>query len=148
MKKISLIMLAILLSTFAFSQKEGKEIPPQVINDFKAKFPAATKIKWEKNKEKIEAQFINDDTKMKTEYLNNAWKKTCYAFKIDYTPQKIKDYIIQYYGLYKIKEVNFTDNNLGERLYEVEITKKKKDKITLIFDISSNFLRIENQSNK
>ncbi len=148
MRKISLVMLAILFSTFAFSQKEGKEIPPQVINDFKAKFPSATKIKWEKNKEKIEAQFINDDSKMEIEYLNNAWKKTSYEFKFEYTPQKIKDYIKQYYALYKIKEVNFTDNNLGERLYEVEIAKKKKDKMTLIFDINSNFLRIENQDTK
>lgn len=145
MRKISLIMLAILFSTFAFSQKDGKEFPPQVINDFKAKFPSATKIKWNKDKEKIEAQFVNDDTKMKIEYLNNAWKKTSYTFKIDYTPQKIKDYVNQYYALYQVKEVNFTDNNLGERLYEVEIAKKKKDRIILIFDISSNFLRLENQ---
>lgn len=145
MKKISLLMVAILIAVSAFSQKsDGKEIPSQVLNDFKTKFPTATKVKWDKDKEKIEVEFINDETKMEVEYLNNAWKKTEWELKIDFTPQKIKDYVKQFYALYKIKEVNFTDNNAGERLYEVEIAKKKKDKLTLIFDISSNFLRLGN----
>jgi hypothetical protein len=145
MKKINLVFAAILFSVSAFSQKLAvSDVPPQIVNDFKAKFAAAKKVNWEKDKDLIKVEFLNDETKMKVEYLNNAWKKTNYDFKIEYTPQKIKDYVKQYYNLYKIKQVVFSDNNMGERLYEVKIEKKKKDKLLLIFDISSNFLRLGN----
>jgi len=146
MKKISLLLFALIMALAAIAQKKGnaKEIPPQVINDFKARFPSATKVKWEKDKEIIEAEFTNEGNKMEIEYLNNTWKKTEWMLKTDYTPEKIKEYIKQFYALYKIKEVAFTDNNMGERLYEVEIAKKKKERIVLIFDISSNFLRLGN----
>ena len=145
MKKLILLFVAILFSVSAFSQKLAvSDVPPQVLNDFKAKFAAAKKVNWEKDKEHIKVVFLNDETKMKAEYLNNSWKKTEYEFKAEYTPQKIKDYVKQYYNLYKIKEVVFSDNNLGERLYEVKIEKKKKDKLVLIIDISSNLLRLGN----
>ncbi len=145
MKKLNLLFVAILFSVSAFSQKLAvSDVPSQVLNDFKAKFAAAKKVNWEKDKEHIKVVFLNDETKMKAEYLNNSWKKTEYEFKAEYTPQKIKDYVKQYYNLYKIKEVVFSDNYLGERLYEVKIEKKKKDKLVLIFDISSNFLRLGN----
>jgi hypothetical protein len=143
MKKLSLLMLMILIAVSAIAQNsDDKSVPPQVLNDFKAKFPAATKIKWVTDKSLTEVSFINDDSKMKMKYQNNGWLKTEWELKPDYTPQKVKDYVKQFYALYKIKVVYFTDNNMGERLYEVEIVKKKKDQLTLIFDISSNFLRL------
>ena len=105
MKKIVFICITVFLSITAFTQNE-KEITPQVLNDFKAKYPEATKAKWSKEKDITKVEFINDDTKMKVEYLNNTWKKTYWGFKVESTPQKIKDYIKQYYVQYKISNVN------------------------------------------
>lgn len=142
MKKINLLLITMLISTVLFAQKIAiTEVPAQVTSDFKNRFPAADKVVWEKDNTLLKANFINEGSKMEIAYQNNAWQLTKWAIAIEFAPQKIKDYIIQNYSAYKIKEFNFLDKNSSERLYEVVIMKKKKPNITLIFDSTAIFLR-------
>ncbi len=149
MKKINLFLVTMLISTVLFAQKLAvNDVPVQVTNDLKNRFPAAEKAIWEKDNAVIKVAFINDGSKMEIAYQNNNWQYTKWIFAIDYAPQKIKDYVTQNYAAYKIKELGFLDKSGGERIYEVIITKKKKNNMTLIFDSSNNFLRIDGEIKK
>ena len=149
MKKINLLLITMLISTILFAQKLAiNDVPAQVINELKTRFPAAEKAIWEKDNTIIKVSFINDGNKMEVAYQSNNWQQTKWIFDTEYTSQKIKDYNTQFYTGYKIKELAFLDKSSGERIYEVVITKKKKDNLILIFDASGTFLRIDGEIKK
>ncbi len=149
MKKINLFLITMLISTVLFAQKLAeKDVAVQVKNDLKNRFPAAEKAIWEKDNSIIKVAFINDGSKIEVAYQNNIWQQTKWIMDTKYVPQKIKDYIAQHHAKYKIKELSFVDKNNRERLYEVKIAKKKKDKMTLIFNTSNAFLRIAGEAKK
>jgi hypothetical protein len=144
MKKISLLLITMLISTVMFAQKLATtEVPAQAFADFKARFPNAEKAVWEKDNAIIKVIFMNDGNKMEIDYQNNIPMQTKWGFLKEYTPQKIKDYVAKFYAGYKITEVFFVDKSSGERVNEAIIMLKKKDTKILIFDISNNFLRID-----
>jgi hypothetical protein len=133
-----------LISTVLFAQKLAvTDVPAQVSTDLKTRFPAAEKAIWEKDNAIYKVNFINDGSKMEITYQNTTWQYTKWIMGIEYVPQKIKDYVAQYYTGDKVIALSFLDKSSGERVYEVEIAKKKKDIKKLIFDSSNNFLRID-----
>ena len=149
MKKLNLFLFTMLISTVLFAQKLAvNDVPAQAMNDFKNRFPAAEKTIWEKNDVILKVNFLNDGNKIEVAYQNNNWQETKWGIATEYAPKKIKDYTLQYYPAYKIKELFFVDKSSGERVYEVVIAKKKKDSMTLIFDSSSSFLRIMEEIKK
>ncbi len=149
MKKINLFVLVMLLSTVLFAQKlTSNDVPAQTMNDFKNKFPSAEKATWEKNNEILKVNFINDANKMEVTYQNVNWQQTKWIMGVEYVPQKIKEYIAQFYIGHKVKEFSFIDKSSGERVYEVVIFKKKKDNIKLLFDSNNTFLRIDEEVKK
>lgn len=147
MKKLVFILAMILgVSNFNYAQKiSPKELPNQVANDFKSRFPEATSIKWFKEGKQIKALFSKEGTKMMAWYENNLWIKTEWCIPNNIAPSKIKEYIAKYYQGYKINEIGFIETNNSEREYEAEISKNKKDITKLIFDISGNFIRLDEQ---
>jgi hypothetical protein len=145
MKKISLLLFSMLISSFIFSQKlAATDVPAQAFADLKARFPNAEKADWvKKDNVMITVNFINDGNKMEIDYQNNVPILTKWGINKEYLPQKIKDYVTKYYAAYKISEMYFVDKSSGERVNEVIITLKKKEKKTLVFDTSNNFLRLD-----
>ncbi|MFZ4399333.1 MAG: hypothetical protein ACOYO1_04800 [Bacteroidales bacterium] len=149
MKKINLFLLTMLFSTILFAQKLAvNDVPAQLTADLKTRFPAAEKAIWVKDNIIIKVSFISDGSNMEIEYQNNNWLQTKWVIGIEFAPQKIKDYLTQFYAGYKIKEIGFLDKNTGERIYEVVTMKKKKPDMTLFFDASNNFLRIADDVKK
>ena len=144
MKKISLLLITMLISTVMFAQKLAtSDVPAQAIADFKARFPNAEKAVWEKDNAIIKVIFTNEGNKMEVDYQNNVPMRTKWGILKEYTPQKIKDYVAKYYAGYKITDLWFIDKSSGERVNEAIIKLKKKDVKALIFDISNNFLRVD-----
>ncbi len=140
------LMLVFGISNFCFAQKiESKNIPAQLSNDFKSRFPEATNTKWLKEGKHLKALFTKDGNKMVAWYDNNTWVKTEWCIPNNIAPLKIKEYISKYYNGYKINEIGFVETINSEREYEAEISKKKKNVTKLIFDISGNFIRIDEQ---
>jgi hypothetical protein len=147
MKNLVFILAIILwANNINYAQKlNPKDVPLQIANDFKGRFPEATGVKWQKEGKFLQAFFVNDGNKMVAEYDNNTWVKTKWIIPGNIAPTKIKEYVGKYYQGYKIKEIFFVDTNYSERDYEVEISKNKKDITRLIFDISCNFIRLDEQ---
>jgi len=149
MKKINLLFIALLFSSVVFAQKLAvSDVPVQLTTDLKTRFPSADKVLWIKDNAIVKVNFINDGSNMELAYQNNNWQYSKWFFSLDFAPQKIKDYNTQYYVGYKMKSLSFVDKSSGERIYEVVLAKKKKADVTLIFDSSNNFLRVEGEVKK
>lgn len=120
------------------------DLPLAVQSNFKARFPEASKIKWTKEKDIYEAEFVNKEMNTEAEYTEKGeWKKTCWEIPVEYTPLSITTYVKTNYPNYKIKDVDMEEAYpSAEKLYAVEIG-KKKELITLYFKVSGEFVKID-----
>ncbi|NVO03090.1 MAG: PepSY-like domain-containing protein [Bacteroidetes bacterium] len=139
MKKIVLSSVLSLIITFSFAQKLAeKDVPDNVKNAFKAKFPEAVVLEWSKDSADTEAAFVSNE--MKTEATFDGfgnWKETEWEMPTEYVPDTITGYVLKNYKDYKIKEFSMTDSPSGKS-YVVEI-QKKKDAMELYFAIAGEF---------
>lgn len=138
MKTSIISLFAILISTFAMAQDlTQKEVPGIVKSTFLIKFPDATNVKWEKEKDNYEVSFTYDKQPQYA-LLDNSGNLIQTEIKItkDQLPNSILPYVKVNYRRKKIREVaKITDVN-GKVFFEVEIYKKD-----LIFDHKGNFVK-------
>lgn len=138
MKTLVLTLFAILTSAFAIAQDlNPKDVPGIVKSTVLIKFPDATNIKWEKDKDNYEASFIYEKQQQSVliDRSGNLIETEIQITKDD-LPDSVLPYVKVNYRRKKIKEVSkITDAN-GKVFYEVEIYKKD-----LIFDHKGNFVK-------
>ncbi len=142
MKKIAVLLVAMLIVIGSFAQKiNDKDVPKGIMDDFNVKYPTAEKVMWSMDVKKYVAEFKHDDTDVKAIYENNYWQKTYWSVPLEYTPFKIKDYVNQYYAGYKIVKVDMVETNTNEKNYVAKVVKKKKESAELYFELAGTFLK-------
>jgi len=146
MKKIIYLLLTVAFaSTVATAQKLTEDqIPAAVVSAFKAKYPAAAKIKWEKeNDSEFEAEFMLNKAEMSANFdATGKWIETETEIETANLPTAIQDVVSKDFAGYKIKEASKVENANSTTTYEVEV-KKDKEKIELLLSADGQILKKE-----
>ena len=127
MKKLFFVALTIICS-YATSFAQTKT-PKVVETAFNAKFPKATKVKWEKeNATEFEADFILNGAKRSANYsISGEWLETESLTSFAKIPTKVQDAFNTAHKGAKVKAVAVIENARGETLYEIEVKKGLKE---------------------
>ncbi|MEO5594617.1 MAG: PepSY-like domain-containing protein [Chitinophagaceae bacterium] len=139
MKQIILSVIVLMGITLSGNaQKEKKMAPPAAATTaFGKAFPGAEKVKWGKEKNDYEAEFVLKGKEMSAVYNNNGvLKETEEDIKIAALPSSVITYVKEHYPKAVIKEAAKITMPTGEINYEAEVNKKD-----LIFDASGKFIR-------
>ena len=138
MKKISVIMVALLFATFCFAQKmQKKNVPANLKSNFQKKYPQATAVKWDKEKQNYEASFkLNNIDHSVLMDANGAILETEVKTDLIKLPKVILTYINTNYAATKPKGAAIITDYKGVITYEVEM--KGMD---LIFDNNGKFVK-------
>jgi hypothetical protein len=123
MKKIFFVALTIICScATSFAQSKA---PKVVVEAFNAKFPNATKVKWDKeNATEYEASFVSDGIKHSTNYsIDGKWLETESPTTFAKLPAKVQDAFNTAHKGAKVKAIAVIENAKGETLYEIEVNK-------------------------
>lgn len=133
MRSIIIMVVAIATGTFSCAQKKVNP-PTAVITAFNKQFAGATKIKWEKEKGKYEAGFVQ--TNIATSALFSA-DGSLEETEIVIAATDLPAAAVQYARTKgKIKEATKITNADGNIKYEAEINGKD-----LFFDAAGNFIK-------
>jgi len=137
MKKISVIMVALLFATFGFAQKmQKKNVPANLKSNFQKKYPQATAVKWDKEKQNYEASFkLNNKDHSVLMDANSTILETEVKTDLVKIPKAILTYIKTNYAGTKPKGAAIITDNKGIITYEVEM--KGMD---IIFDSNGKFI--------
>jgi hypothetical protein len=142
MKRLALPVLIIALAASSvFSQARPKQAAPPAAakTAFEKAFPGASKIKWGKEKEEYEVNFVQNGKEMAAVYdAGGHLKETEVDIKQSELPAPVLDYIKQHYKGASVKEAAKITKPGGEVNYEAEVNKKD-----IIFDAAGKFLREE-----
>jgi hypothetical protein len=129
MKKILITVFAIVLGLCVHAQKIAAEkVPAAVIRAFKAKFPAAEKVKWEmEDKKDYEAAFTLNKTEQSAAFnAEGKWMETETEIKTSELPQTVRDAVSKDYAGYKITEASRIEDIKHGNCFETEIKKEKQ----------------------
>ena len=141
MKKITVLLVAMLFVFGAFAQKiNDKDVPKGIMDDFNNKYPTAEKVMWSKIDKRTVAEFKHDGDNARAEYENNYWQCVYWSVPEDACPYKIKEYIKEYYKGLVIIKTDILQTNTNENSYVITIGKKKKKATTeLYFETTGSF---------
>jgi hypothetical protein len=144
MKKLFILSIAAIFASAAFGQKiDESQVPDLVTKTFKARFTTAKDVKWEKEDSIYEASFLMDETTTEAEFSDKGtWMNTEWTVPVQYTPQKIKNYLDTACAGYKINELNVMEFPTDGKLYVIEIAKKKVCK-KVYFALTGEFKKSE-----
>ena len=137
MKKL-LVFFAVALAVSACGQKlKESEVTAGVKEAFHKQFTGVEEVKWEKENDKFEVNFEQNDEAMSAVFTPaGVLEGTEVEIKKDELPASVVTYISQNYKGSKIKEAARITKANGEVNYEAEV--KGND---LIFDPNGNFLK-------
>lgn len=140
MKKSVIILVALLVSTVAYSQKvKEKDVPEAVKTAFKSAYPKADDVKWEKEDANYEVEFEIDDVDHSALYdVNGKLLESEMEIETSQLPQKALDYMKTHYADKKIKEAAKITDAKGVVTYEAEIKG-----LDVMFDANGNFIKEE-----
>ena len=139
---IMTIAVCLFGQAISFAQKiKTADVPAAVQSAFKAKFPKATGIKWEKeNASEFEAEFKLMKAECSAKFdASGAWMETETEIKKSALPASVTKYISQNYTGYQIEEAEKVEHHQKGSFFEVEV-KKGKTELELLFDKDGKFL--------
>jgi hypothetical protein len=137
-KSVVFTIITVNLALAAFAQKEkNTTASPEARNAFTKAFPAASKVKWEKEKANYEVNFVQNAQTMSAVYdAKGNLQETEQDIKIAELPAGVVDYIKQNYKGATVKEAARITKANGEINYEAEVNKKD-----LVFDTKGKFIK-------
>ncbi|HNW89972.1 MAG TPA: hypothetical protein PKN48_09935 [Bacteroidales bacterium] len=143
MKKISFLIAVILLGTVTFAQKvEKSQVPLVVKQTLFSKVQDTLLSTWELAGEVYKASFVKGELLANVDIRQNGeWVKTVWGMPYKYVPQKIKDNVLVSYADYKVVKSSIQYRTDGE--YYVIEAKKKKDIKILLYNLQSEFVKID-----
>ncbi len=143
MRNLSIILvLAIAFFSQSCAQDEAsQEAPAAVKNAFSQKFPAAKKVKWEKeNANEWEAEFKMNGKEYSANFTANGdWAETEYEIKKSDIPANIKAILDANYTDYEIEEAEVAETPTGKS-YEFEI-EQGKEEFEVVIDAQGKITR-------
>ncbi|HEY8658774.1 MAG TPA: PepSY-like domain-containing protein [Hanamia sp.] len=146
MKKIiGLAAILFALSTAIFAQEKSEmnnkvNVPSAVRTALAKKYPAATKVAWEKEKGNYEANWggkSGEDNSVQFTPSGN-FIEIVKAIPVNQLPPNVATYVKQHYNGAKVTEAGKVTDAKGNLSYEAEV--KGKD---VIFDANGNFVKSE-----
>ncbi|MBV4360444.1 PepSY-like domain-containing protein [Pinibacter aurantiacus] len=142
MKQYLIMAVAAMATLTVFSQEktESKNVkaPAAAEAAFKKSFPAATKVKWEKEGANYEVNFLEGKKEMAAVYGETGnWIETEEEIAISALPASVDAYVKQQ-KKGSIKEASKITKANGEINYEAEVNKQD-----LIFDKDGKFIKVE-----
>ena len=141
-KQILIITAAALLISVATMAQHVKSsaVPAPVTKGLMAKYPAATKVTWEKEKGNYEANWGGRSGEDMSVTFSPAgtFIEQVEAISVSSLPAAVAVYVKQHYKSAKISEAGKVTDAKGTKMFEAEV--KGKD---LVFDESGNFIKID-----
>ncbi|OCX50357.1 hypothetical protein BEL04_21455 [Mucilaginibacter sp. PPCGB 2223] len=141
MKTVLLIALALgcTASIAAAQGVKSKDVPSAVKTEFAMKYPAATKVTWEKEKGNYEANWGGKSGEDHSAVFTPAgsFVEIVNAIPVSELPKSIAPYIKEHYKA-PITEAGKVTDAGGKLTYEAEV--KGKD---LVFDENGKFIKID-----
>jgi hypothetical protein len=142
MKKIILsTLMALTVTGMAIAQKvKSAAVPAPVKTALSAKYPAAAKVTWEKEKGNFEANWGGKSGEdMSVQFTpDGTFVEQVVAISPSELPAGVGAYVKQHYKGVKITEAGKVTDAKGATMYEAEV--KGKD---LVFDEKGNFLKVD-----
>lgn len=136
MKPFKVIVGAFLVTTlFAFTL-EGDKASQKVKDAFAKKFPAANKVKWEKeNATEWEAEFEINKVEYSANFLEDGtWTETEHEIEEKDVPQNVKSTLKSEFPDYEMEEAEISETQNGI-VYEFEIEKGETEiKVVIALD--------------
>jgi hypothetical protein len=138
MKKMALMMVAVMITSLTFAQKlQEKDVPASVKTAFQKNFPQAKVEKWEKEGVNFEAEFeLNKSEQSVLFDAQGGIIETEIEIEISELPNEIVDYVKTNYKGQSVKEAAKINDTKGTLTYEAEI--KGMD---LLFDSNGKFIK-------
>ncbi|MDD5571033.1 MAG: PepSY-like domain-containing protein [Bacteroidales bacterium] len=145
MKKIICLFALASFVTSSYCQNaqkvDEKDVPPQIIQQFKKTFADAKNTKWTKLENKFEAVLLHEDMNTVVQYGSTGdWQNTKWEMPVKYLSPQIDEYIKKKYADYKVKTLYLQDTQANVRFYIVTV-EKKKEKIELYFGLDFAFVK-------
>lgn len=138
MKKLILMTVAAMITSFTFAQKtQDKNVPATIKTSFLKQYPDAKEVKWEKENGNYEAEFEVGETDYSV-LLDASGNiiETEIEISVDALPANAKEYVSKNHAEQKIKEAAKITDAKGTVTYEAEI--KGTD---LLFDSNGVFIK-------
>ena len=135
---VIILIAALIISTSTFAQKiSADKVPAAVSSALKAKFPGASKIKWEmENEKEFEAAFTLNGNEASANFDKDGnWVETETEMEFAKTPAAVQKTVNNEFAGYKIKETSQIETPDKGTFYEVEI---EKDKVLNAIKISAD----------
>jgi uncharacterized membrane protein YkoI len=139
---IVLAGISVMLATTACAQK-GKLAPEKVQTAFKAKFPMAEKVKWDKeNEAEWEAEFELDEKEYSANFkTDGTWLETEHEISKAEVPAAVSAALKKDFAAYEIEEMEVSETTKGS-FYEFEL-EKGKEKMEVAFDKTGKLVKKE-----
>lgn len=121
-------------------EPKGITVPLSVKTAFSQKYPAATKVTWEKEKNNYEANWGGKSGEDNSVQFtpSGTFIEALQVIPVSLLPTALIIYVRQHYNGAKITEAGRVTNANGKITYEAEV--KKKD---IVFDEKGNFIKVE-----
>jgi hypothetical protein len=142
MKTLITFAIALCIGLNAQAQKiQEKSVPEAVVKAFKAKYPDAKEVKWEKEKANYEAEFKMKENSMSAIFnpMGNLVETESRISK-SMLPKPVQESLTKDYPGYKIEETAKIESEGGKVTYEAEVEKGGKS-TDLIFDEKGKLLK-------
>jgi hypothetical protein len=139
MKKIFLMGLALIATGTVMAQDlKNKDVPQVVKTALTKRYPAATKVNWEKEKGNYEANWGGKSGEDNSAVFTpaGAFVEIVKSIPVSSLPAVVAHYVAANYKGAEIKEAGKVTNAAGKTMFEAEI--KGGD---LIFDEKGNFIK-------
>jgi Putative beta-lactamase-inhibitor-like, PepSY-like len=135
MKKSSILLVAVLLSSLTFAQKiQDKDVPVLVVSAFKSKFPLAIKPTWELEKtNEYEVGFKLNNEETSANFDNTGkWLETEVEIKVAALPTAVQTVLRKDFAGFKIDEASKIESMTNGKCFEAEV-KKGAETFDLLF---------------
>ena len=128
MKKVTILMLGLVMILSQACAQTQKNVPTKVKTTFAQKFPNAKKVKWDKeNATEWEAEFKMKGKEYSANFDNNGnWKETEYRINKSDIPSAVKSTLDKNFNGYKIEVAEVSETADG-KVYEFMIEKGNSD---------------------
>lgn len=126
MKKLISVMLMMTFIAFSCAQGTKENVPETVKSAFSKKFPAVTKVKWEKEKEgEWEGSFKMDKKEYSANFaVDGTWLETEFEISKSEIPVLVQQTLDSQFSEYRIEESEQSETSNGIA-YEFELEKGK-----------------------
>jgi uncharacterized membrane protein YkoI len=146
MKTLQKLMLLLMLTFLSFGVhacSNDQDVPQKVKQAFTTKFPAAKKVKWEKeNESEWEAEFKMDGLEYSANFSEDgSWQETEHEIKKNEVPANILSILNAEFPGYKIEEAEISETAEG-KFYEFELEKGGED-IEVTLDLQGKIVNKE-----